>query len=96
MISLAVCESIVLLHINTPPKAETGSDFNAFFHESIMFSLEAIPQALLCFNIANVGSSNSHINWTAELMSSKLLYEISFPLSFRKVSSRLPKKTAFW
>ena len=60
-----------------------------------MFSLEAIPQALLCFNIANVGSSNSHINWTAELMSSKLLYEISFPLSFRKVSSRLPKKTAF-
>jgi hypothetical protein len=49
-ISLAVSASIFLFVVNTPPNAETGSPASAAFHASVRFSLDARPQALLCFN----------------------------------------------
>ena len=56
-----------------PPNAETGSPAKAAFQASTKVSRDAKPQALLCFNIANVVSSNSEINDTAASMSNKLL-----------------------
>jgi len=56
-----------------PPKAETGSPARASNQESLSDSLEATPQALLCFNTANVVSSNSLIRPTAASISSQLL-----------------------
>ena len=43
------------------------------FHASSTVGREARPQALLCFNTANVVSSNSSIRSTAALISSRLL-----------------------
>src|SRR5574344_1515356 len=60
-ISSAVSLSIAALVTSTPPKAETGSPASASVHASSNVGLEAKPQALLCFNIANVISSNSSI-----------------------------------
>jgi hypothetical protein len=73
LISAAVSVSISRLHINTPPNAETGSQASAAFHASMIESLLAIPQALVCLRIANVGSSNSSISATAASTSTRLL-----------------------
>jgi len=39
----------------TPPYAETGSQASVSFHAERLFSLEATPQALLCFMITLCG-----------------------------------------
>ena len=65
--------SIFWLVIKTPPNAEIGSPANAFSH-ALKTSLSiAIPHALLCFKIANVGSLQSLIKLIAASMSNKLL-----------------------
>jgi phosphoribosylaminoimidazolecarboxamide formyltransferase / IMP cyclohydrolase len=71
--AFAVSLSITALVTNTPPKADTGSPANASFHASSTVGREANPQALLCFRMANVTSSNSSIKSTAALISNKLL-----------------------
>ena len=57
----------------TPPKAETGSPANALSHAFNNEASLAIPQALLCFIIATVGSEKSATNPKAESTSSRLL-----------------------
>jgi hypothetical protein len=42
----------------TPPKADTGSQAKASTQASFKEGRDAIPQALLCFRIAKVGSLN--------------------------------------
>ena len=66
---------MVVLAINIPPKALTGSPANASIYAFRNVEREAIPHALLCFKIANVGSSSlkSAIKFTAASTSNKLL-----------------------
>ena len=63
-INCAVGKSIVVLEIRIPPNADTGSPAKAASYASLIEGRVAIPQALLCFKIANVGPSflNSAIN----------------------------------
>ena len=91
LISSAVSRSIFLFEIRIPPKEETGSADKASKYAFLIESLLAIPHALLCFNIAKVVSSNSEIRFTAASMSSRLLYDNSFPLSLSKISFKFPK-----
>ena len=63
LISLAVSESIVLLHIKTPPKAETGSDFNAFFHEMLSQGIYFGPSAFEA-GFVSAQHSDEDINFT--------------------------------
>ncbi len=57
----------------------------------------ANPQGLLCFKIANVGSSflNSPIKFTAASTSNKLLYDNSFPCNLSKIAFKSPWKIPF-
>ena len=72
-ISSAVASSTSLLVISIPPNAEMGSPARASFQDSGILSLEASPQALLCFNMAKVWVLKSLIRHTAASISSKLL-----------------------
>ncbi len=89
-ISSATASSIVPLAINTPPNADTGSQARAAVHASAMVAREAMPQALLCFSIAKVGSSKSLIRLTAASMSRRLLYDISLPCSLSNILLKSP------
>ena len=78
--------------ISIPPNALTGSASNAKTYASSILGLVAIPQALLCFKIANVGPSflNSSIRATAASTSNKLLYESSFPCNLSNTVFKSP------
>ena len=89
-ISTALSSSIIALLISTPPKAETGSPASAPFQASRSFGRLAIPQALLCFKIANVVSSNSSIRLIAASRSPRLLYEMAFPCNCSNTSFSSP------
>ena len=54
--------SIVLLVINTPPKALSGSPASAASQLSFTVALCATPQTLVCLMIAKVVESNSRIS----------------------------------
>ena len=75
LIDSAESESILEFEIKIPPNAETGSAANALSYASLTLFLTEIPQALLCFKIANVGLSslNSDIKSIAASTSNKLL-----------------------
>ena len=49
LIVSAVLPLILEFEIKIPPNAETGSAANALSYASLILSLIAIPQALLCF-----------------------------------------------
>ena len=89
---MASAASLSILELETmiPPKADTGSDANAVFQASNTELLDAIPQALLCFNIATVVSSNSLISDTAASISKRLLYDISRPCNCSNKFSKSP------
>ena len=75
LIALAVSLSISALHINTPPKALSGSPARAAFQLSFTVSLIAIPQTFVCLMIANIFSlsSNSFTRFIAASTSTRLL-----------------------
>ena len=79
--SFAVFKSTSALQTKTPPNAEIGSLIRALLYAKERFFFVEIPQALLCFKIANVGFAvlNSEIRLIALSISSRLLYDNCLP-----------------